>query len=374
MAETPLEYVLTRLAGGEVPGSDFAQWEALDRRAAEHRLQPLLHHSHATSEAIPAHIRAAWAKAHRDAAITALQQRRELLSIAELLTQNRLAFLALKGAWLAWHAWPDPALRPLRDLDLWLPGNSALRARELLFEQGWRQETQPGFDTLGAEEWLARFKALPPLVSSGGIVIDLHARLWDDHGRVSPPDGLFERSLEDADHPALCYPGPVDQLMHLAVHAAFHRFDGGPLMLHDFAHLLRQVTFDWPSVWTRAASEGWQPHLALCLAAAREWSGVEAPWPDLPIEVPGRVIDQLPLLLAKPLEAREGDIALAKAVGGDRGLRERLTIVLARRERHANLASYLGWVGTEAAAALRSGLSGRQRMAAISALDAFLAR
>lgn len=374
MAETPLEYVLTRLAGGEAPGAGFAQWEALDCRAAEHRLQPLLHHLHAGAESIPAPIRATWARAHREAAIVALQQRRELLQLAELLERHGLPFLALKGAWLAWHAWPDAALRPLRDLDLWLPGTSALAAREVLLREGWVQEAAQGFDRLGPQQWLARFKALPPLVSPDRVMLDLHARLWDDHGHAKPPEDAMERAVTDADYPALRYPGPVDQLMHLAVHATFHRFDGGPLMLHDFAYLLRRVDFDWPRVWSRAGAESWQLHLALCLAGAREWSGVDAPWPELPVAVPRELVERLPLLLAKPHAAREGDIAAAKAVGGGRGLADRLSRMAARRERYHSLRSYVGWVAQEAAGALRSTLGSRERMATFAALDEYLAR
>lgn len=373
MADAPLEYVLVELAGGKLPAPAFTEWGALDVRAAEHRVQPLLHRLHGKDAAIPVQVRENWAQAHRTSALEALLQRRELLGMAEFFTQHDLPFLALKGSWLAWHAWPEPALRPLRDLDIFLPGSGALDAYALLLAHGWQHDGGDGPGPLGPEAWLTRFKALPPLISPGGVVVDLHARLWDQDGRTPRhPGNLFASATSDPDHAALRYPGPVEQLMHLAVHAGFHRFDGGPLMLVDFAHLLRACDFDWEAIWERARMDGRQAHLALCLAGARKWSGVEAPWPVLPISVPDNLVEHLPLLLAKPLAAREDDIASAKAARVSLPMGEKIGRALARRERHESLGDYLAWVGREAAGVIRSTFGARERMAAIAAVDDFL--
>ncbi|NCU11967.1 MAG: nucleotidyltransferase family protein, partial [Sphingomonadaceae bacterium] len=42
-----------------------SDWTELDRIAAQHRLQPLLHSLHRTSPAVPAPIAANWQMAHR---------------------------------------------------------------------------------------------------------------------------------------------------------------------------------------------------------------------------------------------------------------------------------------------------------------------
>ena len=143
-------------------------------------------------------------------------------------------------------------------------------------------------------------------------------------------------------------------------------------MLADFGYLLTQHAFDWPATWQLAAKEGWQSHLALCLAGARRWSGIDAPWPTLPLSVPEELVESLPLLLAKPMAAREADIATAKAASGARSLGDKIARALAQRERHADLASYLGWIGRETGGVLRSTLGARDRMTAISLLDGFL--
>ena len=371
MTEPTPEELVTRLAGGppltshELEAIPADQWEVVADRAAEHRLEPLLHFRFRTHTAVPEAIGKRWAEGYRAAAIAALAHKAELLRLATLFAEHGIASIALKGSWLAWHVYPQAALRPLRDIDLLVLRKSALEARALLIERGW---TEDDTDGLGAEEWLTRFKHLPPLVSQEGIVLELHTRLWDDDGRTPPqPVGLFERAVRDAEHPALAYPAPEDMLMHLAVHAAFHRFDGGPLMLVDFDRLAARVKFDWDAVWQRAEVEGWDRPLSLAIAATRRWGSTGlVNVPALPLEPPAEVLDALPALLAKPLEMRASDIAAAKRARSDVSLADKLRKAIARRERFATTREWLGWVREQLAA------KGDGRLEAMAAMDAWL--
>lgn len=372
MAAPPLEVVLTQLAGepraGAIPAR-MADWEALDRRAADHRLQPLLHARRRGDGSVPEAIRTGWAEAYRASAIASLHQRGELLAITETLERADIPALALKGAWLAWHAYAAPAERPLRDLDLLVPPGRAVEAQELLVAKGFAQDDR---GALPLSEWVRRFKHLPPLTSPGGTVVELHTRLWDEAGRNPPqPTGLFERAVTGRHHPRLRYPAPPDMLMHLAVHAAFHRFDGGPLMLVDFERMIASTLLDWPAIWGRAASEGWDKPLALSLRGAEHWlrpgllAGVNCP------AVPDALVARLPQLLAKPRAARAGDIAAAKLASSALGRGEKLRRILARRERFASGAEYLRWLGGESLSAVHGGSSARART--IARLDRWLA-
>lgn len=376
MAGPPIEVLLTRLAAGPAFASEVAplveDWAALDRRAAEHRLQPLLHALWAGAEVVPPAIRTGWGAVSRASALAALRQRRELLAIVERLAQADIPALALKGAWLAWHTYPAPAQRPLRDLDLLVPHDRAVAAQELLLAAGFVQD-DPG--ALPLAEWARRFKHLPPLTAPGGTLVELHTRLWDEDGRNPPqPAGLFESAVPDPAHPLLQYPSPPDLLMHLAVHAAFHRFDGGPLMLVDFDRLISSTSFDWPEVWARAEAESWDRAVALALAGADRWiaPGLLART-QCPIEVPAALLEELPQLLAKPLAARADDIAAAKLARSDLAAREKLRRVLARRERFTNSGEYLRWLGSEGVTGLRGRFGAAGRTGSIARLDRWLA-
>ncbi len=114
-------------------------WRAVNAIAQDQRLQPHLHARLQRGEiaaAVPAEIAQSWKWAHRSSAMTTLIQRRDLIKIAEILDAARITVIALKGAWLSWHAFPDPAERVLRDLDLLVTIESAPTALELLLEAG----------------------------------------------------------------------------------------------------------------------------------------------------------------------------------------------------------------------------------------------
>ena len=380
MEGLPIDLLLTELVGrrplegGHWRGLSASDWEALDQLADDHRCLPALHRMRGEEQLIPQNIRAGWAKSFRAATLAALAKRAELVRIARDLGEANIPMAALKGAWLAWEVYPEPGMRPLRDLDILVPQDRALEARTRLLSLGYEQCEETA---LPLEEWTARFKHLPALSSGEGHVVEIHTRLWDDDGRMPPhPISLLDRRVESAAMPGLFVLSPIDNVMHLAVHAAFHRFDGGPLMLLDFAMLAGEAdALDLPALWDRAAREGWARHAALCINAADRWtlSGT-AEALACPVTVPNEMLSDVPTLIGKPLDVRESDIAAAKLARGDIGVGEKLRRVLARRERYDSLSDYGRWVGGELrnTFATRATPADRMRQGAIARLDDWL--
>ncbi len=258
---------LVGIVRAELPALGADDWERLDRMAAQRRLQPLLHARRGADAAMPAFIADSWRTAWRIAAIEALAQRAELIELVAVLRGAGFAPLALKGAWLARHAYPEPAMRPMFDLDLLVARDEALDAYAALKRAGCVQ-LDPG--ELPLETLLDYEKHLPPLRAPRGTVIELHHRLWEPDGRMdhaTPREdraGLLARAVIDAD--GIAYPGGEDMLAHLAIHAAYsHRFDCGPRVLADIDMLLRAAAIDWPRWWARAEDEGWREGARLLL-------------------------------------------------------------------------------------------------------------
>ncbi|MBX7494780.1 nucleotidyltransferase family protein [Qipengyuania sp. 6B39] len=380
MSGLPIETLLTELVGRRpLDGPQWQQlseedWRTLDERAHEHRCRPALHRLRGDQTLVPGAIRKGWAGAFRESSLVALAQRAELVRIARLLVDAGIPMAALKGAWLAWGCYPEPGMRPMRDLDILVPADRSLDAHAALLASGYTacEET-----ALPLDEWAARFKHLPALESPDGLVLEIHTRLWDNDGRMPPhPHGLLDRSVAAAALAGVRVLDPIDAVMHLAVHAAFHRLDGGPLMLVDFATLAEQPErLDLGELWHRADRDDWLRHAALCIAATDHWTapGTAAAL-QCPIDIPPDIIDAIPALLAKPLSARESDIALAKLGRSDLALSEKLRRVLARRERHDSLRGYARWVGQEIGGTLKSRAtaSDRARGETIARLDAWL--
>ena len=219
-----------------------------------------------------------WRERHRASAMRALLLKAELGEVTGLLESAGLAPIALKGAWLAWHAYPAPALRPMSDIDLLLTPETVIAGYELLQAHGCRAVAAPEM----ALADLVRFdKHMPELIAPRGTIIELHHRLWEPDGRLdhaSPThdEAAVRARAERVD--GIVYPAPDDMLAHLLIHAAYgHRLNCGPVILSDIAFFLQRYPIDWPRLWARAAREGWRPGARLLLAVAAEHGDLDIP-------------------------------------------------------------------------------------------------
>lgn len=248
---------------------DHGDWRGLSAMAAQHRIQPYLHAHMQRSGAdirIPAPILNQWQAAYRTSGIRALAKRKVLLETSALLASGGIRAVALKGAWAAWHAYPAPAERPMRDVDLLIGEERVLDAFRLLLAQGYRQEEA---SARTPEQSLVHDKHLPPLLAPNGIRLELHMRLWERSeaiGWAMPADdsaGMLARAATIGSDPIL-YLSAEDRVVHAVVHGAYsNRLNGGPLTLLDIAAMVRLGRVDWPSFWQRAECGGWARGAAL---------------------------------------------------------------------------------------------------------------
>lgn len=389
--DTPrLRRILLDLIGvGTVPALealDQAEWHELDRIAALHRLQPLLHRRHGANPALPAAIATGWRAAHRAAALTAMAQQADLLRTARLLEGKGFAPIALKGAWLAHHAYPEPALRPLRDIDILVPRDQVSDAFAALLVAGYVQ-LEPA--EMALADIVRLDKHMPPLASPGGTVIELHHRLWEPHGRLDHATPLANDAAIHARAIAaggLRFLAPADLLAHLIVHAVYsHRLDCGPLLLSDIASLLKVAPADWPGFWQAARAQGWRDGARLVLEL------VARAYPEAPIDFagdpdgppPADLLEAAPDLLLQELDSRaSAHVAAATIKDGTRSLAAR---ALGRRSASNQAAATrdmsheggrLGWVRSRAWRTLRDLARGDTRRQArqLAALSSWLDR
>jgi hypothetical protein len=283
-----------------------ADWESIADSARQHRLGPMLDHRCRTfgvNWPVPAGIRQQWAGSYRAAALRSLKVQQTIRKLADCLNSAGIPFAVLKGGWLAWYAYPEPALRPMRDVDVWVGPQLATRAQDALNAAGFVACAVPG---PSLEQALEHEKHLPPLQLPGlGIAVEIHVRTYhvDEHsgltgcgaGGGEEVPGLLDRMIT---HPLgdamIGYLSPSDTLLHLIVHAAYdHRFNNGPVVIDDIACLLASHPVDWPGFWQRAAAHGWTRGCQLTLALAEFQHGpqpVEWP-PEGRLQVPDNLRD-----------------------------------------------------------------------------------
>lgn len=295
-----------------------ADWTLLQHMAAQHRLLPLLHARHGADPALPPAIAATWREAHRASAFAALLREGELRATCTLLEAGGFAPIALKGAWLARHAYPEPAQRPSRDIDLLLDPETVLAAFDLLQDAGYVLEEAP---EMPLADVIRLEKHLPPLLAPRGTRIELHHLLWEptgrlDHATPAARDAAVRaRARREAD--GIAYPAPEDMLAHLIVHAAYsHRFDCGPLLIPDLAFLLSRHPVDWAAFWARAAEEGWHSGARLALElVARHCPETRIDFTADPGEpAPAGLVEAMPTLLLQDLDTRASAAVAASAI------------------------------------------------------------
>ena len=340
--------ILALLGGpGAIPADTC--WAELDRLAGMHRLHPLLHARHRGNAAIPADVRTGWAAAYRAAAMATLTIQADLADCLGQLRAAGIEPLALKGAWLAWHAYPHPAERPLRDIDLLLPLDRAREGLELLLGAGWSYAEAPD---LPIGELLRVDKSPPPLIAPRGTAIELHWHAWFPAGRLdhfspAPDDaGMFARAVVEAD--GVSYPGPADMLAHLVIHGVYsHRLDCGPLLLSDITMLLAARPIDWAAFWHRAGREGWASGARLVLdLVARHCPGAAIDFAVAPQPTPADLLEGTEELLFQDHATRLSAGVAASGLAGlpGRMRRQVRTADGAIIRRHSNAAGgYLGW-------------------------------
>lgn len=390
--------LLLRLVAG--PGDDIAaraaaleaeDWAWLRTTARQYRLEPLLLHRCADAQfaaTVPAAVRSDWVAAERHWAMTSLAQRMALQALTAAIEARGIAPVALKGAWLAFCAYPRPALRPMHDLDILVAEDGLDAAHAALLAAGFKHP--PNSKKL--EEALAENHHIPPLIAptGPGIVVELHHRIdsGERAGGVLAPAKLLARriAVQTGGRP-IPYPCVEDNLVHLIAHSAIqHRFNNGPLILSDVVYLARAHPVDWPAFWRAAEASGLARSAALVFALARRYGGADA----LPPFEAAPPVAEAHLDLAAERMTQPPERAWQRNVASDLGSSRRPLVAFIRRMRpkrhvlaaHSNrdaddvrvLLSYPGWLVHRGRGFIAALFDARDRQAARGdrALDAWL--
>jgi len=91
-----------------------------------------------TLASVPKKFRERWAEAYYAAAARSALLSREMDRLLAALHEADIPAILLKGAILAENLYPNPALRPMSDLDILVPHDRVLDAREVLERLGYR--------------------------------------------------------------------------------------------------------------------------------------------------------------------------------------------------------------------------------------------
>ncbi len=277
------EDIIVKICGGAAPPNahfaalNHADWRALEAIAIRTRTANLLRRYLIDNRIeAPADIQAGFDDIYRRKSIYGLEQRMVLGRVSQLLDERGIDHVALKGAALAFTVYPQPAMRPLRDIDVLVPANRAEEAHRWLRDNGfaladWAQNSGTEYN-----------HQLPELVSENGqVTVEIHHRIysrdWDGDEELSAL--LLETAIEGQLGKATArFSAPLANLLHLTVHATLHNcFDNGPLTISDVHLLWRHPKLDHEALVAAADRVALGRSLDLLLAVAQQAGPINIP-------------------------------------------------------------------------------------------------
>ena len=222
----------------------------------------------------------------------------QLAEVLRACAGNNLRPIALKGVHLAATVYPDPALRPMNDIDLLFIPAELPAAETLLESLGYGGKHKSAELGAGVTKHTSTFqkadtKAATPnpyLSSDSERMIEPHVSLEESWFglKVDITPGIRERAVETTlgGQPCRVLAGE-DLLLHLCVHFCFHLIMGAPSMV-QFTDLLAVTQppysqtptqpINWPILVKRAIDRRAAPYALAALTLAHKL--LSAPIPD----------------------------------------------------------------------------------------------
>lgn len=227
-------------------------WDDLAVRAIVFGLAPQLHCRLRQWElAPPPRAAAKLAAAYRAAAARSADIYRQLGEALAAFDARGLRPVALKGAHLAALVYPDPALRPMNDIDLLFEPDELREAEAALESLGYTGKRKTPALGPGVTKHTSTFRRdaasartpNPYLSPETDRVIEPHTSLEESWFglKVDITPGVRQRAVEAGLPGYRCRVlSPEDLLLHLCVHFCFHLIMGAPSMV-QLADLLAVI-------------------------------------------------------------------------------------------------------------------------------------
>jgi hypothetical protein len=252
-------------------------WDRFLGMAERHRLLPLCarHLNRHAADRVPPEVLLAMRRYTEQNVGRSLLLTGELRTLLRRFEEAGIPAVAYKGPVLAQALYGSVALRDMLDLDIVVTKEDVLRARDLLFERGYRSAVPTG------QRWdsyiLASGCNFPLAQDSTGFVVELH---WTPETCLSPRKvaQLWQR----VEHVSLAGTEVAtfarqDLLLLLCLHGCRHMWERLE-WLAGVAELLRGVNVAWDDVLRLASSLG--ARRALLFGVTLAYRLLEAPVPD----------------------------------------------------------------------------------------------
>lgn len=195
---------------------------------------------------------------------------------------NQGGLALLKGSAVGRLIYPNPALRPVSDVDLLVRREDVVGVQARLAELGYAGHGLTSHRRLGgvARRYRAEMQLAADVAGCGRLLVELHWALVEAPYYVErmQADDLWNGAVPVAGMPGFLMPRPVVLLAHACAHLSMHHSSDLRLIwLVDVDRLARLPGLDWNEVL--GAAERWKLGFALhiTLTTAGRWLGTPIP-------------------------------------------------------------------------------------------------
>ena len=274
---------LLRLLTGSPPEPD-TDWEQVLELARRHGLSPFLYHAlRPHRDRLPAEADQALRALYYQAVARSLFRGRQLREVLDALGDAGVPVVLLKGAAVARSVYPDPALRTMSDLDLWIPREQLEVARSALQSLGYTVHSKQNRPLALQDVYLGETQMVSADPTRG--LVELHWNVFPGEwlrcaARIDETP-LWERSLpleEIAARRLAAEDMVLNTCLHLVIN---HQLGVGSIRSLLDLHLIQaRFPLNWDAIARRARA--WQVKTALWLALDL-WIRLFGPQADVPL-------------------------------------------------------------------------------------------
>ncbi|MFJ8064752.1 nucleotidyltransferase family protein [Psychrobacillus sp. NPDC096426] len=248
-------------------------WQLFVDYATHHRLYPVLYNKvkQLDEPLLPDSVLQSLKELYKENTYKMLQLSGEMSFINNLLYENRIKTIFLKGPILAKDLYGDISLRTSGDLDFLIPIERIDEAEKLLVEQGYKRKDN--FDRI-LNDWKFRNHHVTYFHPHKRITLEIHWRLHPGPARETNFQDLWERKREsNLTASPISYLGKEDLFHFLVVHGARHGWYR-LRWLHDIHQIMKQ-SLNWDLVYALFKKNHHVPHAGQALILASQLFGTK---------------------------------------------------------------------------------------------------
>ena len=218
------------------------QWDEVIQLAARHYVLPLLYYrlrKHNPDITIPASVGQELREIYLDSSWKNSRRYHELTKVLQILQNEGIPVIVLKGSALATLVYQDPALRPMLDIDLLVRGEDVWRTGKALLKLGYKD-----LSLLSSKRYSQYTRHTSH--SSGRVRIEVHPKVYE-LPHLDPWINASPAAAISTDNTFIL--GVEDFLLHLCLHLDDHYSVGNHRLIwwYDIAELLNfyQEVINW---------------------------------------------------------------------------------------------------------------------------------